>query len=258
MKRQQLVLGNWKMNKTGTEAREYLLQLFDYLQSMPLSDQHVVGIAPAHTALSACYEVAKQANSLHFALGAQNIYFEESGAFTGEISFRMLEEFSTRFVLIGHSERRHIFHEDQASIAKKVQAVASKGCLPVLCIGETLEERTQGKTEAVLSEQLKVGCSLIQEQSPLVIAYEPVWAIGTGKAASPQDVQEAHAFCREECARIFSKEKAEQISILYGGSVNHNNAQDFAQTPHVDGLLVGGASLFAESMVQIAAEFFGI
>lgn len=258
MEKQQWILGNWKMNKNSKEAKEYLISLFASLKNLPLLDHQVVGIAPSFTSLNACYEVARQENYLHFALGAQNVFFEESGAFTGEISFRMLEEFSTRFVLIGHSERRHLFHENSTDIAKKVHAVASQGCVPVLCIGETLDERNSKQTETVLAEQIKVGCSLVHDQSPLVIAYEPVWAIGTGKVASQQEVHDAHAFCRELCARLFSKEKAEQISILYGGSVNHNNAQNFSQIPNVDGLLVGGASLFAEEMIQIVSRFFNL
>lgn len=255
MKRQKLILGNWKMNKTGEEARIYMKEFLVGLHSLSFHDHHMIGIAPTYTSLAACHSCMMESSCKHLYLGAQNVHFEEQGAFTGEIAFRFLQEFQVNFVLIGHSERRHLFHEDNTMIAKKMQAVASHGGIPVLCIGETLEERENGLTQAVLAKQIEMGCSLLHQNSALVLAYEPVWAIGTGKVASYDEVDRIHTFCREVCERIFSTEKASKTPILYGGSVNQNNAQGFAHLQHVDGLLIGGASLEASTMLQIIKDF---
>ncbi|MEF9519803.1 triose-phosphate isomerase [Chlamydia crocodili] len=252
MERKSYVFGNWKMYKTIKEAKEYLAVLGPLLKEiLPAS---VVGITPAFTALSACNEVIKNSNYPIW-LGAQNIHQDSSGAFTGEISLPMLKEFNVDYVLLGHSERRHIFHEEDATIALKVVAASREGVVPVLCIGETLEAREKGTTKDILSNQLTLGLAQLPETASLVIAYEPVWAIGTGKVASTADVQEVHAFCREVLARIFSKEKADTISILYGGSVKANNAEGFAHCPDVDGLLVGGASLDPKVFASVIENF---
>lgn len=258
MERRKLVLGNWKMNKTCEEAKTYLVEFLSLLQKTPLSDHHIVGIAPAYTSLSLCCQILCEIPNKQFYLGAQNVHCEESGAFTGEISFRMLQELQVNFILIGHSERRHLFHEGNDLIAKKMHAVVSKGGLPVLCIGETLEERESGQTYEVLSKQLEQGCALLKSEDSLIIAYEPVWAIGSGKVASYDDVNLVHAFCRQKCAQIFSEHKANETPILYGGSVNQKNAAGFAHLQDVDGLLVGGASLDPSNMMLIAKDFLCI
>lgn len=252
MERKRYIFGNWKMHKTAKEAKDYLSVFCPLLEEVaPVS---CVGITPAFTALHACCESIKFFHSPLW-LGAQNVHQDTSGAFTGEISLPMLKEFNVNFVLLGHSECRHIFHEEDTTIALKVGAAAREGIIPVLCIGETLEVREKGATEAMLSNQLMLGLAQLPETASVIIAYEPVWAIGTGKVASAVDVQEAHAFCREVLANIFSKEKAEEISILYGGSVKADNAEGFARCPDVDGLLVGGASLDPKVFADVVANF---
>ncbi|CAG9046520.1 Bifunctional PGK/TIM [Chlamydia abortus] len=252
MERKRYIFGNWKMHKTAKEAKEYLAVFCPLLDEIaPVSR---VGIAPAFTALPACCESIKFFNSPMW-LGAQNVHQDTSGAFTGEVSLPMLKEFNVHFVLLGHSECRHIFHEEDTTIALKVGAASREGITPVLCIGETLEAREKGATKDMLSNQLLLGLAQLPETASVIIAYEPVWAIGTGKVASAMDVQEVHAFCREVLAKIFSKEKAEATSILYGGSVKADNAEGFARCPDVDGLLVGGASLDPKVFADIVANF---
>ncbi|AAP05057.1 triose-phosphate isomerase [Chlamydia caviae] len=252
MERKSYVFGNWKMHKTAKEAKDFLSIFCPFVKE--ISPASLVGIAPAFTTLSACCESIKEMDSSIW-LGAQNVHQDSSGAFTGEVSLPMLQEFHVNFVLLGHSECRHIFHEEDATIALKVGAAARSGVVPVLCIGETLEARENGTTKEVLSNQLMLGLAQLPETAPVIIAYEPVWAIGTGKVASTADVQEVHAFCREVLSRIFSKEKSEIISILYGGSVKADNAEGFARCPDVDGLLVGGASLDPQGFANVLRNF---
>ncbi|WP_348663870.1 triose-phosphate isomerase [Chlamydia vaughanii] len=252
MKRKSYVFGNWKMHKTSKEAKEYFSSFCSLIKD--LSPASVVGIAPAFTAIGACRDILKEHSSSIW-LGAQNVHQDSSGAFTGEVSLPMLQEFDVNFVLLGHSECRHIFHEEDAAIALKVGAASREGIVPVLCIGETLEAREQGTTKDILSNQLMLGLAQLPESASVIIAYEPVWAIGTGKVASSADVQEVHAFCREVLARIFSKEKADTISILYGGSVKADNAEGFARCPDIDGLLVGGASLDPQVFANVVQQF---
>ncbi|WP_375793218.1 triose-phosphate isomerase [Chlamydia sp. 12-01] len=252
MERKSYVFGNWKMYKTVREAKEYIAVLGPFLkETTPAS---IIGITPSYTALSACSEVIKD-SSYPIWLGAQNVHQNTSGAFTGEVSLPMLKEFDVDYVLLGHSECRHIFHEEDATIALKVGAASREGVLPVLCIGETLEVREKGTTKDILSNQLMLGLAQLPETASIIIAYEPVWAIGTGKVASSANVQEVHAFCREVLAQIFSKEKADTISILYGGSVKADNAEGFARCPDVDGLLVGGASLDPKVFADVIGNF---
>lgn len=252
MKRKRYIFGNWKMNKTAQEAKKYISTFCPLVQN--LTTDSIVGIIPPYTALYTCSESLRSQNSSVW-LGAQNLHQEISGAFTGEVSLPMLKEFGVRFVLIGHSERRHIFHEDDATIALKVGAAAHGGVIPVLCIGETLEAKEEGKTQEILSNQLVQGLAQLPQTAPLLLAYEPVWAIGTGKVASSTDVQEIHSFCRQVLTQIFSKEKAEAVSILYGGSVKEDNAQGFASCPDVDGLLVGGASIDPQEFSRVIEQF---
>ncbi|ANH78214.1 triose-phosphate isomerase [Candidatus Chlamydia sanziniae] len=252
MARTRYVLGNWKMHKTAQDAKTYLSVFSSLLKEDPVSC--TVGILPPYTALSICAEeIAKERSSL--LLGAQNVYSATSGAFTGEISLPMLKEWHVDLVLLGHSERRHIFFENDAFIAAKVEATVQTNLLPVLCIGESLDVRERGKTEAVLQEQLLLGLERVSNNTEIVIAYEPVWAIGTGKVALATDVQRVHVFCRQVLARKFSQNEAERISILYGGSVKAENAQSLGACPDVDGLLVGGASLDPQQFFHVAKNF---
>ncbi|CRI36472.1 Triosephosphate isomerase [Chlamydia pneumoniae] len=252
MTRQSYVLGNWKMHKTIQEAKEYVQTLASLLQGEPLSC--TIGIASPFTSLRAIHEMINTTGAFLW-LGAQNVHPELSGAFTGEISLPMLKEVGVEFVLVGHSERRHIFGESDAFIASKVKSVAQAGLVPVLCVGESLEVREEGKAHQVIKKQLLLGLEQMDNGSEFLIAYEPVWAIGTGKVAEASDVQDIHMFCREVVAERFSEATAEEISILYGGSVKVDNAQRFGQCSDVDGLLVGGASLEGQSFFEVAKNF---
>lgn len=252
MKRKRYIFGNWKMNKTSREAREFLSIFCSLVRDS--SSTSVIGIAPPFTALSACSE-SIQVHNFPIWLGAQNLHQELSGAFTGEVALPMLQEFGVRFVLLGHSERRHIFHEDDETIALKIERAARGGIIPILCIGETLEVKEGGRTQEMLSNQLVSGLSRLTETASIILAYEPVWAIGTGKAASITDVQEVHSFCRQVLSQIFSKEKAETVPILYGGSIKADNARSFASCPDVDGLLVGGASMNPKEFSHVIEQF---
>ncbi|AGW38727.1 triosephosphate isomerase [Chlamydia pecorum W73] len=252
MVRERYVLGNWKMHKTCQSAEEYMTTLCPLLKKEEPPCH--VGIAAPFTALQCCsLQIEKFHSTLK--LGAQNVFQEPEGAFTGEISLAMLKEFYTSFVLLGHSERRQKFHEDNAIIAAKMQAVANSGLLPVLCIGESLETKEKGETYPYLEEQLMSGLEKFPKDAEVVLAYEPIWAIGTGRVAEAGEVQEIHEFCRRILARIFSEEKATEISILYGGSVKADNAALFGKCHDVDGLLVGGASLKPTEFFEVIKNF---
>lgn len=194
-------------------------------------------------------ELIKDSN---IGLGAQNIYPKDSGAYTGELSVPMFKDFNCRYVLVGHSERRHVFHEDENFVAQKFHHAKEHGMIPVLCVGETLNEREKKQTEEVIAKQLLAVSELDKNSfQDCIIAYEPVWAIGTGKTASPEQAQEVHQFIRELIADI-NKKDAECLPLLYGGSVNESNAKALFMMPDVDGGLVGGASLNAKQFVEIA------
>lgn len=245
----QFVFGNWKMNKTLAEAQAFFK---NFVSCERLSNPKIVtGIIPPFTILSACRQILKNSP---FLLGAQTVHEADSGAFTGEISAPMLKDIGVDFVLIGHSERRHIFHEQNEALAKKLLASIRNHIVPVLCIGETLEEQESGATQDILLEQLTVGLSLLPEKAPFILAYEPVWAIGTGKVANPDLVQETHAFCRNAVKNLVSKDTADRTPILYGGSVKADNAHALTLCPDVNGLLVGGASLSPESFLAIIQQ----
>lgn len=243
--RQAMVMGNWKMNGHLDHVTS-LLQ--DLLTSIPeQSDTQCVVFPPAIYLPLAEKLLIGSAVSW----GAQNVYPQDSGAYTGELSAPMLNDYGCRYVLVGHSERRHVFHEDEKFVAEKFHHVKDHDMIPVLCVGETLDERERGLTEQVLTQQLlavtSVGSHFFQN---CVVAYEPVWAIGTGQTASPEQAQAAHAFIRALVAK-FDEKDANQLSILYGGSVNEKNARSLFTMPDVDGGLVGGASLHAQQFVEI-------
>ena len=245
----KMMAANWKMHKTRAEARESAATLISSLASMP-DDREVVIFAP-YTVLADC--AGEFSGKSGFSLGGQNVYCEDHGAFTGEISPAMLIDAGCTHVLTGHSERRALFHEDSAFIGKKTAFALKEGLKVTLCIGETLEERESGKLEAVLREQLSKGLAQVDDavsEDDLSIAYEPVWAIGTGKVAGPAEILETHAIVRKLLLDRFPKQ-GKAIRILYGGSVKADNAGEIITLDNVDGVLVGGASLDAATMRKI-------
>jgi triosephosphate isomerase len=197
--------------------------------------------------------VAKALSASNISVGAQDVYFENNGAFTGEISCAMLKDVGCSYVIIGHSERRHVLGEKDELINKKIAAAIHGGLLPIFCVGELLEERESNTTEAVIKRQMEKGLAGIdaEKMAAITIAYEPVWAIGTGKTASKEQAQEVHAFIRQLLSKMYDKQLAQQIRIQYGGSVKPSNAKELMAQPDIDGLLIGGASLKAEDFVAI-------
>ncbi len=243
--RKKWVMANWKMNGTLESTAALLNELI--CQLSPDLAAHAVVFPPA------IYLPLVQAKLRETPIewGGQNIYPQSAGAFTGEIACGMLMDFGCRYVLVGHSERRQLFHEDDKFIAEKFHQVKEHGMIPVFCVGETLQDRQAGMTEAVLARQLSaLGDTTAVDFNRCVIAYEPVWAIGTGQTASPQQAQAVHEFIRAWFARQ-QGENAENLSILYGGSVNPGNARALLSMPDIDGALVGGASLDAVQFLEI-------
>ncbi len=247
MSRTPLIAGNWKMHTTIDEAVTLAEAVAEASQG--LSDRQVM-IAPPFTALSA---VAKAVAASPVLIAGQNVCWEEKGAFTGEVAPSMLKDAGCTMAIIGHSERRHIFGESDAMINKRVLGAQGAGLIPILCIGETLAEREAEKTFTVLEEQTRKGLAevTITDPAKLVIAYEPVWAIGTGKTASKEQAQEVHAFLRKIITDLYEKNIASQIRILYGGSVNSDNVDALMAQQDVDGALVGGAALKPEAFIRI-------
>ncbi len=243
--RRLLIAGNWKMNKTVPEALSLVRELKELVSDV--NDRDIL-VCPPFTAL---YPVGKELKGSNILLGAQNMFYEEKGAFTGEVSPVMLRDVEASYVILGHSERRHIFGETDDLINKKVISAVKHSLTPILCVGELLEERERGETEAVVERQVREGLKGLSRESEFVIAYEPVWAIGTGKTATPEQAQEVHKFIRELLSEIFDSEKAERVRILYGGSVKPENAKSLLEMSDIDGALVGGASLKAESFSKI-------
>ena len=237
-----IVAGNWKMNKTPKEGKIFIEKMISDLDS--LGDTNVI-ICPPFTGLTSLSKSNK------YNLGAQNCYFEDSGAYTGEISVEMLIDCGVKYVILGHSERRSIFSEDDISIGKKVKKVIDAGVTPILCIGETIDQLNEGLAKETVSAQLNEGLSGLSSLENIVIAYEPVWAIGTGLTASVDKVAEIHLFIIEKLSAIFSKEESDLTPILYGGSVNSDNAEELINVDNVNGFLIGGASLDVEKFVHI-------
>ncbi|MFP4532291.1 MAG: triose-phosphate isomerase [Desulfobacterales bacterium] len=245
--RKPLIAGNWKMFKTCPEASETASQLVALVEKTETVD---IMIAPPFTALTTVSEII--ADSL-IELGAQNLFWEAEGAYTGEISAPMIASAGCRYVIIGHSERRQFFDETDALINKKIPAAMDAGLTPVICVGETESERDAGKTFSVLDKQIQKGLENMNfdADNPPVLAYEPVWAIGTGKTATSDQAQEAHAYIRKQIAKAFDAHLAENIRILYGGSVKPNNIAELMACPDIDGALVGGASLKPQTFSEI-------
>ncbi|HPU00372.1 MAG: triose-phosphate isomerase [Firmicutes bacterium] len=242
-----IIAANWKMHKSASEAETFCREL--RRREKELQGVEVL-VCPPFTALAAAAEVLAGSS---IKLGAQNMFWEDKGAFTGEISPLMLKDFGVSHVIIGHSERRHILGEDDAAIRRKLEAALRHGLTPLLCIGEKEEERDQGETGAVLERQLRAALEGFEPGAfkELVVAYEPVWAIGTGRAASPADADNAAVLVRRLVEQLWGSEAASAVRVQYGGSVNAGNIGGFAALPSIDGALVGGASLEVDSFISL-------
>jgi triosephosphate isomerase (TIM) len=242
-----VIAGNWKMNKTVVEAIDFASRLRSALTAPPEPE---VIIAPPFTALHA---VAELLRGSPIAVAAQNLHEAEKGAFTGEISAGMVRDTGCAYAIIGHSERRTLFGEGDERIHLKLRATLSAGLKPIFCIGETLQEREEGRMQQVIERQLKEGLNNLTagDISRLLVAYEPVWAIGTGRTATPAQAEEVHGLIREWIGGRYGSERAAEIAILYGGSVTPKNIADLMRQPDINGALVGGASLDVASFVQL-------
>ncbi len=247
MTRLPFIAGNWKMNKTVGEAVELVRQLKATISGVKDVE---VAVAPPFTALAA---VHKELSDSSLRLAAQNLFWEEKGAFTGEISPLMLKEIGCQYVIIGHSERRQFFGETNETVNKRIKAALTQSLNPIFCVGETLKEREEEKTFSVIEAQLEGGLKGIvgQEVRKIVMAYEPVWAIGTGKTATPEQAEAVHQFIRKTMECLHGREAAEGLRIQYGGSVTPENVKGLMSQKDIDGALVGGASLKAETFSRI-------
>lgn len=247
--KQKIVAGNWKMNLDFEQADELLFELKEALEDIDLENKKVIVCPPA------CYlELATDAAiEGNMSVGAQNVYFEESGAYTGEISAMMLESIEVEYCIVGHSERRKYFAESDEIIAKKVDSLLNNGVIPIVCIGEQLEQREKQQHFEVVKSQIEKALFHFEkdEFSNIILAYEPVWAIGTGKTATTAQAQEMHSFIRGLVANKYGQEVANSISILYGGSCNASNAKELFAQADVDGGLIGGASLKINDFLEI-------
>jgi triosephosphate isomerase len=242
-----LIAGNWKMFKTSSEGAAFIRELDKALGKVQGCE---VVVAPPFTGL---YEAVKAARGSSISVAAQDAFWEWEGAYTGEVSASMLADLGVRAAIVGHSERRRYFAESDENVAKKVWAALEQKLLPIMCVGENEQEREGGLTEEVLARQVPAGLASVrpEDASELSIAYEPVWAIGTGHTATPAMAQEACAFVRTQVASVLGKKSAEAVRILYGGSVGPHNIDELMVEPDIDGVLVGGASLQVESFVRI-------
>lgn len=252
--RKTIIAGNWKLNKTCKEAVELVTELNRELSDIVEVD---VVVCPVFTALRDVSDVLVDSQ---IGLGAQNLYWEDAGAFTGEVSAPLIKEAGAQYVIIGHSERRQFFGETDATVNKKIKAALKHGLTPIVCVGELLEERESGKTKEVIRTQFNGSFSgfTAGDMEKLVIAYEPVWAIGTGKTATKEQAQEVHQFIRQLLSQTFGQESAESIRIQYGGSVKPENIAELVSQTDIDGALVGGASLKSDSFIQIVKNCIGV
>jgi triosephosphate isomerase (TIM) len=246
--RKKILAANWKMNLTHVEAESYVEAFLNELGEV--NDVEIV-IIPPFTSIPTLAEASERAPFIR--IGAQNLHWEKSGAFTGEISATMLRALFVKYVVIGHSERRSLFGETDEMVQKKVHTALEAGLRPIMCIGESLSERESGSCQKVLHRQVEQGLKGVSADHlpEIVIAYEPVWAIGTGRTASPAQAEEVHAFLRSLLAELFDQTAADRTRIQYGGSVKPENAEELMREPNIDGALVGGASLDAHSFARI-------
>lgn len=245
--RKPLIAGNWKMNKIPREATELVQALKDRVGEIDGVD---IVLIPPFTALETVYRLIKGSK---LSLGAQNMHWEEKGAYTGEVSAFMIKETGCQYVIIGHSERRQYSGETNETVNKKIKSALKFDLIPIVCVGERLEERKKGETFQVVESHVREGLAGLGQEEVLriVIAYEPVWAIGTGRTATPQQANEVHAFIRQLLGDIYREDIAHQVRILYGGSVKPDNTLALMAEPEIDGALVGGASLDAQSFSEI-------
>lgn len=255
MGRKMFIAGNWKMNKSAAETAELCRGLKERFADVDFAKVNVA-VCPPFTSLAAA---VAELSGTNFKVGAQNIHWADNGAFTGEISGAMLQETGVEYVIIGHSERRQYFGETDETVNKRLQAALKYELKPIVCIGETLEERASGRTEAVLARQIRGAFAGIKEPcfAKAVIAYEPVWAIGTGRTATPDLAEATHALIRRMIASLYSSAAAEAVVIQYGGSMKPENAAQLVAQPDIDGGLIGGASLKAESFHDLVKNAVG-
>jgi triosephosphate isomerase len=251
--RTPLIAGNWKMYKTVAETVKYVKEFRSLVKDVTGVE---IVIAPPFPSLHAAAEAARNSNVL---IAAQDLHWEREGAFTGQVSAPMIQEAGAEFVIIGHSERRTLFGETDATVNRKTAAAFATGLTPIVCIGETLDQRERNETFDVLDRQIKLGLDGVtaEQMAQLVIAYEPVWAIGTGRNATPAQAGEAHGHIRQRLRQWFGAEAAELCHLLYGGSVKPDNIRDLVSQPDVDGALVGGASLDLRSFFDIVSRTRG-
>lgn len=245
--RKPFIAANWKMYKTTKETEEYIKKFLPLVKDV--NDRDIILCIP----FTSLYVASRFLNNSNVKLGAQNMYIEEKGAYTGEVSPLMLKDVSCSYVILGHSERRKYFFETDEFVNKKMLVALKYSLIPIVCIGETLEERETGKTFDVLEYQVRNSLKNLSKEDAekIVIAYEPVWAIGTGKNATPQQAEEAQKFIREKYAELYGEDVAEKVRILYGGSIKPDNFKEIMAQENVDGGLVGGASLEVESFYKI-------
>ncbi len=252
MKRKKVIAGNWKLHKSNGEAQQLANQI--KIRSTDIKNADII-LCPPYTALTVVHEVVKGTS---IGLGAQNMYWEKSGAFTGEINAEMIKSTGAGYVIIGHSERRQFFGETDETVNKKIYSALEEGLKPIVCVGESLEQRESGITAQIIETQINGALAGLtsQQMDEIIIAYEPVWAIGTGKTASPEQAQEVHAQIRSLVNKQFGDDVSSKIRIQYGGSVKAENAEILLSQPDIDGALVGGACLKAETFLPIiqAAE----
>ena len=248
--RKKIIAGNWKMNKNIKEAVELVTAINNGLKELQKANELEIIVSPPYTAIN---KVSETLQGSQIKTSGQNLFWEDSVAFTGAISAPMLKEAGAEYVIIGHSERRRIFHDTDEEINKKIKTALKHSLIPILCIGETLEEREAGKMENILICQLALDLNDItkEELKTLIIAYEPVWAIGTGKTATPNEAEEAHVIIRKTITEKFGQDFADAIRILYGGSAKPKNSKELLSQPNIDGALIGGASLKAEDFLGI-------
>jgi triosephosphate isomerase (TIM) len=252
--RRTIIAGNWKMYKTLKEGEELVVGLKREIYNLESLD---IVVCPPYTLLAYLADALESSN---IALGAQDLYWQNEGAFTGEVSGRMLKDAGCKFVIIGHSERRQFFGETNETVNNKLKSALENGLTPIVCVGESLGEREKGFTFKVIEDHVSNGLKGIEGDDSLkiVLAYEPVWAIGTGKTATPAQAQEVHKYIRGLLAKLYNKDIADEIRIQYGGSVKPDNIVELMTQPDVDGALVGGASLKVESFAEIAKKANGV
>ena len=247
MARQPIIAGNWKMNMTNTEAASLMNDIIFNVKKV--TDVEII-VCPPYTALSDVHKLIKKTN---IELGAQDVYFEEKGAFTSKISCEMLKDVGCTYVILGHSETRQYFNETDESVNKKAKAALKNSLKPIICVGESLEQRKANETMKIVEKQVKEALNGITktQMGNIVIAYEPIWAIGTGETATPEQAQEVHFAIRKLLLNLYGPAVAEGVRIIYGGSVKPNNVKDLMQEEDIDGGLIGGASLDAESFSKL-------